>query len=235
MRKTINDYRNCLAKGLNNDTLSLLGAVTYAVEKFGANYGTHKAIYFDKETRSKNFNWNHTINAIEVYNNKKVILSVYWQGDSTDGSKSICLTDAIKGTRIPAEYDNIGNRAVCRHSAIDVTREDADNAIKALGEYISLDAIKAREKAKIKAEREKEMEMRVNGLCFGNKAHNKWGSDERYSNGKRAVNAVVKRDFDKLFSLKDEELKAILDKVYWQNHKSDNALGGWGKVYNLNY
>ena len=235
MRKTINDYRNCLARGVNNDTLSLLDAITYAIEKFGAGYGTHKAIYFDKETRSKNFNWNHTIKDIEVYN-KKVILSVYWQGESTDGSKSICLTDAIKGTRIPAEYDNIGNRVVCRHSAIDVTREEVDKAIKALGEYISLDAIKAREKAKIKAEREKEMEMRVNGLCLGSKEDYSYGlRTEMYLNGKRAVNAVVKRDFDKLFNLKDEELKAILDKVYWQNHKSDNALGGWSKVYNLNY
>ena len=239
MRKTINDYRNCLAKGVNNDTLSLLGAVAYAVEKFGADYGTHKAVYFDRETRSKNFNWNHTINAIKVYD-MKVILSVYWQGDSTDGSEGVYLTDAIKGIRIPAEYNDIGDRVVCRHSDINVTREDVDKAIKALGEYISLDAIKARENAKIRAEREKEMEMRVNGLCLNNKVHNdRLSIDEEHRNGKKAVYAVVKRDFDKLFNLKDEELKAILDKVYWQNHKDDRHFicGVFTKDedYNLDY
>lgn len=237
MRKTDKFFRETLAKGVNNDTFGLICGIIAVVKKHGYKSGDSYCIAFDRETRSKNFNWNHTISGFRVSSKDQLIVNIYWQGDSTDGTEQEYLTDIIRGKTIPAEYDNVGGRwgVVCRHSSLNITRDEVDKAIKALAEWISPKAIKERKLARERADRKINVERKARELCIDNKNDYSygWHADERYWNGKRAVDRLVENEFEKLFPMTDEELTKIFNKVFDNNYKKNYDLNG--KEYNLAY
>lgn len=249
MKKTITLYREVLAKGINNDTLGLLNAIIEVLKKYGTKtHCENYEIVFDRATRSNNFNWNHTIKGFTYCSNGKLYVDIYWQGDSTDGDDCVLFAHAAHGYTIPAAWDEVGGRwgRVCRHSPLDITRDEMDKAIKALAEYVSPKAVRARKDAREKAERERKMnetmEKRVDELCL---SHQWKGYGDRvcdsYLNGKRAINELLKTDFEKFYNMSDEELKPILDKVFRNNNYPDSdfmVYGEYGRTwggYRLDY
>lgn len=136
IRKTAKYYREALK---NNPSEELLKEIVIK-------YGEERDIYLaDVE-----FNWNHCIKGLCFAEGNRLCFRVYWQGDSTDGDVYVLVSDVRRGRAfVPAEHEVFDNRTYERHGDINVVREEYDNAIKALIDYLSPAAIKERKAAKL--------------------------------------------------------------------------------------
>lgn len=143
-RKTKKYYRELIAKQMLYTPVGVIGEV---VTKYAPKNKYHTEVYLNKDIAE--FQWNHRLEYIGV--NKKsgrVYLDIYWQGDSTDGNESVVLTDVINAIRsgryyvIPAEHEFIGDRTYCRHGDIRISKEEVENAYKALISYLTKSAKK---------------------------------------------------------------------------------------------
>lgn len=138
-RKTKKFYRELIAKQMLNTPIDIIKEV---VKKYAPEDKWWTRIYLAKNTK---FNWNHKIERIGVSENGKgvVYFSIYWQGDSTDGNDTADLTKVINAVRygreyvIPAEHEFIGNRTYCRHSDLRISKEEVEDAYKALVAYLT--------------------------------------------------------------------------------------------------
>lgn len=136
IRKTAKYYREALK---NNPSEELLKEIVIK-------YGAERDIYLaDVEC-----NWNHCIKGLCFAKGNRLCFRVYWQGDSTDGDVYVLVSDVRRGRAfVPAEHEVFDNRTYERHGDINVVREEYDNAIKALIDYLSPAAIKERKAEKL--------------------------------------------------------------------------------------
>ena len=223
-RKTAKFYRDIVKSGNNANITFYLADI---IKKFGED----NSIRFSREVRSNNFNWNHVISGFSIgtYGKYKgcVFADIYWQGDSTDGDTCELVTDILYGKVIPAEWDEVGGSwgRVCRHSPLRIDREEVANAFKALGDYISLDAVKARKEAARIAELKKTKKELLEKYAEKDYHRNTWYGDanEPYFNGKRAVDKLIETT-PSVLELSNEEFLTIAKKVYENNRKYTSRL-----------
>ena len=236
-RKTAKYYRDILNSGNISKSIAILPEV---IKKFGhkrwADYSNgNDTLNIRKYTE---FNWNHRIEGFFIGNYKeskgKLLVDIYWQGDSTDGNESEYASALAYGKTIPAEHEFIGGRTYYKHSDIRISREEFADALKAVAKYLSPEEIKKRKIANARAETSTKV---FNYIDAKKKNISRWEM-ENFWNGRIAVQKVLEKNpelLDKSF----DELKPIVEKVYSINKKSDYSLrGGYysgEKKYNLSY
>lgn len=232
-RKTINYYRNELAKGFNENI----------VKEVLVKYGDKGVIKFN--TNKMPFHWNHCVDSIGVSKTGELWLGIYWQGDSTDGNDSVSVKDfrCRNEVVIPASSYFDGYRTRYDHSDIRVSKDELTDAVTALLNYISPESIKARkeyaEKCAVKG--------RIHNYT-GNELYNRyaggfWSRDERWYNGINAVDAYFEVHWKELGKLTDERLKEVVKAVFLANYKYDRNMAmteekySWDrkKIYDLSY
>jgi hypothetical protein len=232
-KKTAKYYRDIFNGGNISLAISILPEV---IKKFG--YKLHgkysKTNDYINLKGYTEFNWNHQIEGFFLTDKGMVCADIYWQGDSTDGSTSEYVNDLRYGKTIPAEHEWLGDRTYYKHSDLRISREEFEDAIKALGKFLAPDAIKAR---KVAAERAEKFDKVFEHIDAKKKGLDRWEM-ENFWNGRIAVQKVLENN-PELLNKSFEELKPIVEKVYSSNEKSDYSLrGGWysgEKKYNLAY
>ena len=238
-RKTAKYYRDIFASGSLYQCAKLLPEV---IKKFGCKR-------WEKYSKGNDmlnlrgyteFEWNHRIDGFFITDKGKGCVDIYWQGDSTDGNDSLYVDECINGKTIPAVHEWLGDRTYCKHGDLRISREEMENAIRAIGKYLSPEAIKERKESQRKADLQKQVyDLIAEGAPKDKRGG--WGRDEEwelYWNGRNAVQKVLESHHE-LLDLTFEELKPIVLTVYKNNHKTDYSLrGGWysgEKKYNLAY
>lgn len=232
-RKTAKFYRDIFTNGNISTAISVLPEV---IKKFGyKRHGKYSKTndYINLKDYTE-FNWNHQIEGFFLTDKGMVCADIYWQGDSTDGSTSEYVNDLRWGKTIPAEHEWLGDRTYYKHSDLRISREEFEDAIKALGKFLAPDAIKARKVAAERAEKDTKV---FEFLDAKKKDLDRWEM-EGFWNGRIAVQELIEKD-KTLLDKPLNELLAIADKVWENNNKSDYSLrGGWyngEKKYNLAY
>lgn len=138
-RKTKKFYRELIAKQMLNTPISTIREV---ICKYAPEDKWWTRIYLADKTK---FNWNHKIERIGVSTDLKGMpyFSIYWQGDSTDGTTSADLMSVVSAVRygrdyvIPAEHEFLGDRTYCRHSDLRISKAEVEDAYKALIAYLT--------------------------------------------------------------------------------------------------
>ena len=238
VKKTAKWYRDTLAKC---DVRTALTLIPEIIKKFGFVSKYRSEINFSRKVVSDNFNWNHSIEGFDLAKDGKLYAKVYWQGDSTDGTEYVLASDLIYGKTIKAEWDNVGGSwgMECRHSPLNVDREELPKAIKAIIPLLSADLIKARKKTQENEPFVMPMYGRINRFLEREHQYNRWGSDtykEKYHNAEDAIRELAIPDAKKYMKMSERECEDILDKVFEQNYKTNEELPtdkNGNKVYNL--
>ena len=235
-RKTAKYYRDILLSGNISKSLAIMPEV---IKKFGyKRWSTCKSNNALNLRGYTEFEWNHQIRGFFIGDYKeskgKLLVDIYWQGDSTDGNESEYASALAYGKVIPAEHEFIGDRTYCRHGDLRITREEFANALKAVAKYLSPEEIKKR---KIAEERSNKQSAVYAEIDAKKKSLDRWEM-EGFWNGRYAVQKLLESK-PELIDLPLDQLKAIALKVWGQNNKSDYSLrGGWysgEKKYNLAY
>lgn len=231
-RKTAKYYRDILNSGYLWKAIEVLPEI---IKKFGRKRWSSSKGNDELSLRHyTEFEWNHRIDGFFITKKGVVCADIYWQGDSTDGNDSVEVSRLANGYVIRGEYEWIGDRTYCRHSDIRISREELENAIKALATYLSPEEIKARKEANRKADLSSKV---FDYIDTKKKGLERWEM-ENFWNGRIAVQKVLENN-PELLNKTFEELKPIVEKVYANNEKSDYSLrGGWynGEIkYNLTF
>ena len=214
IRKTAKFYREELAKShTSNDFENLIKEVC---TKFG---GKDKSICLWKRVE---FNWNHRVEGFRLGKGGRVLVKVYWQGDSTDGDDYVYLTDVLRNgiDVIKAEHHWDGYRTYEVHSDIRVRREEVESLIKELAKWLSASEIKERKLAEQRSQFRISLNPKMNEF-YKRGSHGWMRRDESNDNGCNAVRELLDKEIDKLMKLTMEEVHNIMEKVFRQNCKSD--------------
>lgn len=231
-RKTAKYYREILN---GNDVRKAISVLPEVIKKFGSKRWVsskhNDQIYIHPYTE---FEWNHQIEKFGISDKGIVYADIYWQGDSTDGNTSEYVNSLVNGKTIPAEHEWLGDRTYYKHSDLRISPEEFRNALKAVAQYLSPEEIKKRKAAE---ERGKKSAAVYEMIDAKKKGLERWES-EGFWNGRIAVQKVLEKN-PQLYELPLEQLKAVAEKVFANNNKSDYSLrGGWyngEKKYNLTY
>jgi hypothetical protein len=228
IRKTAKYYRDIL----NGDNIyASVRILPEVIRKYGHQRWKDKDAPYEISVRDyTEFEWNHQIERFSFGKSGKVIVDIYWQGDSTDGTTDEYASDLINGKVIRGEYEWLGNRTYCRHGDLRISREEFANAVKAVAKYLAPEEVKKR--------KEEERKRALTQQVFDLVSEQVGSKDESYWNGRYGVQKLLEKEpelLDKTF----EELKPIVLKVFRNNNKTDYTLrGGWWhgeKKYNLAY
>ena len=232
-RKTTKYYRDIFTSGSISNAISVLPEVIkkFGYKQHGKYSKTNDCINLKGYTE---FNWNHRIEGFFLSDNGMVCADIYWQGDSTDGNLSLYARTLVGGYTIPCEGEFDGSRTYFSHSDIRISKEEFEDAIRAVGKFLSPDAIKAR---KIATERADKFHKVFEHIDAKKKGLDRYEM-EGFWNGRWAVQKLLEND-KTLIDKPLNELLAITDKVWENNNKSNYYLrGGWSqgeKKYNLTY
>ena len=231
-KKTAKYYRDIFS---GNDIRKAISALPEVIKKYGYKRWSgskgNDTLYMKKYTE---FEWNHQIEGFFLTDKGKLCVDIYWQCDSTDGNDSLYVSECIYGKTIPAEHEWLGDRTYTRHGDLRISKEEFEAAIKAVGQYLSPEEIKAR---KIIDRRHKAMEKVFNYIDEKKKGLDRWEM-EGFWNGRIAVQKLLEMD-NGLTDKPWEEIQPVVEKVFTNNNKSDYTLrGGYyngEKKYNLAY
>lgn len=125
MRKTKKYYRDLINASFDQACAILPEVVVKYGEKIDKNRYCISA-------RSE-YTWNYRVEGF-ITVGTTVYVSIYWQGDSTDGYNDIPLADVRRGRVIPAETSFDGERTREKHGDIHVTPQSVYNAILKIAE-----------------------------------------------------------------------------------------------------
>ena len=225
-KKTAKYYRDIFNGGNISLAISVLPEV---IKKFGskrwASSKGNDRLCLKKFTE---FEWNHQIEGFFITDNGGVCADIYWQGDSTDGSDSEYVDTLRWGKTIPAKHEWLGDRTYYTHSDIRISREEFENAIRAVGKFLAPDEVKARKVAKARGDNSDKVFSHIDKKREG---LDRWEMN-RFWNGRYAVQKLLENDkslLDKPF----EELQPIVDKVFKKNNREFGYYEK--KEYDLTY
>lgn len=238
-RKTAKYYRDIFN---GNDVRLSLSLIPEVMKKFGFVDEYRTEINFPRDVVHDNFNWNHSIEGFDLSKKGELYAKVYWQGDSTDGTEYVPARYLIGGYTIKAQWDNVGGSwgMECRHSPLNVTEDELRKAIKAIVPLLSSDLIKARKKYQENRPYVMPLYKRINTLVLNDRPYNRYGSDEykeKRHNAESAVRSLVE-DAKKYMQMSERECDIILNKIYEQNYKTNDAFRTneeGERIYDLSY
>lgn len=144
-RKTKKFYRELISQKMLNTPVDIISEV---LKKYAPANKWWTEIYLGDKTK---FCWNHKIERVGLNRETKcVYLDVYWQGDSTDGKEAVSLASVLAMFRlgrdyiVPAEHEWLGNGTYCKHSDLRISKEEVENAYKAIVAYLQKPSAKTR-------------------------------------------------------------------------------------------
>lgn len=214
-RKTAKYYREELTRPHSViDTENLIKEVC---TKFG---GKDKSISLMNRV---DFNWNHRVEGFSIGKSGRVLVRVYWQGDSTDGDDFVYLTDVLrKGVDvIPADHYFECGRTYCKHSDIRVEKYEVESLVAELVNWLSPAEVKARKLAEQRRQFRISLNPKMNEF-YKRGSHGWMRRDESNDNGCNAVRELLDKELDKLMKLTMEDVHNIMEKVFRQNCKSNS-------------
>lgn len=173
------------------------------------------------------YNWNHRVEGFDIAKNGRVLVKVYWQGDSTDGTDYVYLTDVLrKGIEvIRAEHHFDCGRTYEVHGDIRVEKYEVVSLVSELAKWLSADEIKKRKISAMLFEKEQVVNRKL-GNDYYNEYACGWGANkEGYYNGCAAVRQLVKELGEKLLKMEDAEILRVVDVVFKKNNKNDYYFG----------
>lgn len=225
-------YREELAKSQNNTMLETL--IKEVLEKWGGKYN-------EITPKRVEYNWNHRVVSFSLGKGGRVLVKVYWQGDSTDGDDFVYLADVLRKGEdvIRAVHHFDCGRTYEVHSDICVEREEVLNLVKSLVGWLSPNEVKARKLAEQRSQFRISLNPKMNEF-YKRGGHGFFSRDESNDNGYNAVRELLDKEIDKLMKLTMEEVHSIMEKVFRQNCKSNsffkmNWNGDREVPYDLSY
>ena len=236
IRKTAKFYREELVKRQTSTDFETL--IKEVCTKFG---GKEKEISLWKRVE---FNWNHRVEGFRVSStNGRVLVKVYWQGDSTDGDDYVYLTDVLRRgiDVIPAKHYFDCGRTYEVHSDIRVEKEEIDSLIAELAKWLSPAEVKARKIADQIYTIKCEVTKKLGNEYYNQYASKGWGcKNEEYYNGRRAVTEWLDNAGKDLLKMDMETIFKVVDTIFHKNYKSDYYFGkNWNgdrtKPYDLSF
>lgn len=240
VRKTAKYYREILN---GNDIYKSLAVIPEIIKKFGFVDKYRSEINFDRKVVSENFNWNHSIEGFDLAKDGTLYAKVYWQGDSTDGTKYVKASYLIGGYTINAEWDEVGGSwgMVCKHSPLEINNAEIHKAVKAIIPLLSAELIKARKKRLANEPYVMPMYKRINTFMEDYHPYNRWASDEireKHNNGECAVRNLMIDDAKMFMDMDERECRKIMEKIFVQNYKVNkefNKNADGNRIYNMSY
>ena len=228
MRKTNKYYRTALSTLM--DGIPVIAEVLKKYGYYDEAYGEYRIRGIKPE-----FNWNHRIDGFTLKKDGKVLVHIYWQGDSTDGTDCEYLSTIVSILRsgrdfvIPAAWDNIGGiYGMCeRHSPLRIDREELLKAFKEVAKYISPEAIKEREHLRMMKKLREDVDARATKLVIEEEEkpyRGYYNKPRHYWNGFYAVHKCINENVEKLAVMDDATLKKTLKGVFDRNNKDDYYL-----------
>lgn len=187
-----------------------------SLKKSGFNIDIVKDIIKDYGTINVKgeFNWNHRIDGFWMSENK-LMISVYWQGDSTDGNDSVSASGFLTRdtVTIPAVTFFDGYRTRETHSDLHITRDELKAVVPAIIEWLSPENIQARETQRKREKAYKKVKdyMKEN-LVPKFKRYDEW----KYVKNAFVLNQYIYNNAIELAKLSNEELEARL----WEKFKN---------------
>ena len=129
---------------------------------------------------------------------------------------------------------------VCRHSPLNIDADEIRKAVKAIIPLLSADLIKARKKEQENEPFVMPLYKRINTLLLNDRPYNRWGDEEYKQKRNNAENAVreLVSDAKKYMQMTESECKAIFNKIYEQNYKTNEEMPkdkNGNKIYNISY
>ena len=226
VKKTAKYYREMLAKCDSRTAISLIPEI---IKRFGFVGEYRSEINFGRDVVHDNFNWNHSIEGFDLSKDGKLYAKVYWQGDSTDGTKYVLASELIYGKVIPAQWDDVGGEwgKECRHSPLRVEAEELSKAIKAIIPLLSADLMRSRKKYQENQPFVMPMYGRINRFLADYHPYNRWGSEEyleKYHNAEKAIRELFINEAKKYMAMDEKECRVLFEKVYKQNNKLDSEF-----------
>lgn len=230
-KKTAKFYRESIARENNVSTLNTL------IKDVLTKYGKDNEIRLD----GTKCNWNHWVNGFAISPKGELLVSIYWQGDSTDGSDYAPFNEILNRGKyvIRAKSYWDGYRTRYYHSDINVEKYEVTELIKLLVEWLSPNAIKERKINATISKLKKEVLDKIENEYF-KKYSRKFGSNEEYYNGKGAVIELLINNAKEFIKIDFDAVMEIVDKVFRNNYKTDRCFVGGGfmkarEPYNLSY
>jgi hypothetical protein len=215
-KKTAKFYRDAIARENNVSTLNAL------IKDVVTKYGKDKEIRLD----GTKCNWNHWVNGFAISPKGELLVSIYWQGDSTDGSDYAHFNEILNRGKyvIRAKSYWDGYRTRYYHSVINVEKYEVVELIKLLVEWLSPNAIKERKVNASISKLKNEVLNKIENEYFS-KYSRKFGNNEEYYNGKGAVIELLINNAKEFIKMDFDAVMVIVDKVFKKNYKTDRAIG----------
>lgn len=88
-----------------------------------------------KHFKNPEMGWNANIDGFGKLADGTRTVSVYWQGDSTDGNETMRLDKVLRGATIPAESYSDGYRTRYRHGDVRVDKDMLNSALSAYADH----------------------------------------------------------------------------------------------------
>lgn len=230
VRKTPKYYQGILNDALkSNNIIDLKKALKEIIEKFGVQSKSYKdEIWLRVDSETLGDFWNSYPEAF-IYNTKlkNIFVSIYWQGDSTDGNKEISLDDLWRNDRYVFRVSRSRGNGDYDDDRIYVEKKDIIEILKNIANnWLSSKEIKKRKEiADIKA-RIAPLAAAVDDL-LGNELFRKHGGmggsqiPSTHQNGKAAVKEWFEKNKELLAKkgITTDKVKELARKIYYKNNK----------------
>lgn len=204
---TIAEVRTELAKGIAPKTEE---AARTALEKYFKDKWTTEV-----RLRNIGMGWDHKIQGFGLNQKGQVYVTIYWQGDSTDGTESVLLKNVVGQTEyvIPARYES----GYCTHGRITVRRDEIADALKEFAREISPAAIKERNERKKMDEFLRETDMKVSDRWYDSYRY----EPEKWWNAKTAVRKYFEKNWKELMKMDGTERDGIMSRIFKANCRNN--------------
>jgi hypothetical protein len=253
VKKTSKYYQTLLSDALKTDNVvKIKDALKEIIEKFGKQSQSYKdEIWLHVDSETLGDFWNSYPEAF-IYDTKRknIYVSIYYQGDSTDGSKQILFDDIWRNSRYVFRVTHSYGNGDYDDDRIYVEKQEVKEILQNIADnWLSAKEVKKRKEIADAKARIAPLAAAVDDL-LGNELFSKYGgrggsmTQTDHVNGKEAAREWFAKNKEELAKNKVsvEQVKDMARKVYMNNKKPDsyfyevNRYGWRGKKlrdYNL--
>lgn len=253
VKKTSKYYQTLLSDALKTDNVvKIKEALKEIIEKFGKQSQSYKdEIWLHVDSETLGDFWNSYPEAF-VYDTKRrnVYVSIYYQGDRTDGSRQILFDDIWRNSRYVFRVTNSYGNGDYGDDRIYVEKQEIKDVLQNIADkWLSAKEVKKRKEIADAKARIAPLSAAVYDLLH-NELFSKYGgrggsmTNTEHINGSEAANAWFAKNKEELAkkNVSVEQVRDMARKVYMNNKKPDsyfyevNRYGWRGKKlrdYNL--
>ena len=167
-----------------------------------------------------NYNWNHTIQSLELIAPGKVSVRIYWQGDLTDGAYSFDLKEIAAASmsrydyKIKASWDGHYER----HGLLRIDPFELREAFLLIADDLDDGPLQEIEKRAREVELDDIKQSRYSNVWYFQ------DNREAYWNGALGVYEHLGKSPQTYMAMSDDELRKVISEVYAANEKLDAEI-----------